>query len=1051
MLAAVETKSSRRRFSAKPVSKPDLNADGLARMLKKHVRGEVRFDTGSRALYATDGSNYRQVPIGVVIPKDSNDVIATVAACHKYGAPLLPRGAGTSLAGQCCNVAVVVDFTKYMNHILEIDTRRKLVRVEPGCVLDDLRNEAAKSKLTFGPDPSTHSHCALGGMLGNNSCGVHSLLCRKNGIGLRTSDNTHELEVLTYDGDRMRVGAVKPAELERIALAGNAQGRIYERLRNFRDRYENQIRNDMPRLPRRVSGYNLNDLLPENDFNIARSLIGSEGTLVTILEATLMLIPRPTANSLVVMGYPDVYSAADHLMEILDCNPIGLEGLDHLLIEWIGQSGKHKADLKLLPKGNGFLLVQFGGETKEDADNQARRCMERLKKAKNPPNMKLFDEPEQEEHLWKIRESGLAATAWVAGHPDSWPGFEDSAVPPEKVSPYLHDLRDLMQRYGYEVSLYGHFGQGCIHCRIPFDLYTAPGVKKFEGFMDEATDLVVKYGGSISGEHGDGQARAAYIHKMFGPELMEAFREFKRIWDPHWKMNPGKVIDAYSPVENLRIGPDYNPPSPKTHFAFESDKGSFARAALRCVGIGECRKKGGQTMCPSYMATMEEEHSTRGRARMLWEMLNGAEITDGWKSDAVKQSLDLCLSCKGCKSDCPVNVDMATYKAEFLSHYYKGRLKPRHAYIFGLIHVWARLAAVVPSVANFFLRAPGFSRITKWVSEVQPERKIPIFAPQSFKKWFKARSKVNRGCPPVVLWADTFNNYYHPDVANAAVEVLEHAGYQVIVPMADMCCGRPLFDYGMLDTVERWLKDILGKLRPAIQAGVPIIVLEPSCCAVFRDELTNLFPTDLDAKRLQESTFLLSEFLHKKARGYKAPKLKGHAIVHGHCHQKALMGMESENALLKEMGLDYKILESGCCGMAGAFGYERGDHYDVSIKCGERVLLPEVRNAADGDLIVADGFSCKEQIAQETDREALHIAQVLQMGIKQHTALNGERRPEQPVVRQRAAEQSAANLKAAVVAAAVGALGLALWRLLRERPANVRVSDRGREKSNENC
>jgi len=1012
---------------AKGAEQPNVDVTGLERALRRNLEGEVRFDRGSRALYATDGSNYRQVPIGVVIPKSAADVEATISACHRYQAPLLPRGGGTSLAGQCCNVAVVMDFTKYMNRVVEIDSHKRLARVEPGCVLDDLQEELKPFGLVYGPDPATHSHCALGGMLGNNSCGIHSLICRNNGFGLRTSDNTHELDIITYDGARMRVGATPEERLEHLITTNTPQGRIYAQLEKLRDDCASEIRRGMPQLPRRVSGYNLNELLPENQFHVARALVGSEGTLVTIVEATLHVMPRPQYNSLVVMGYKDVYSAADHLQEILECGPIGLEGLDHLLIKWVKQSGKHAADVKLLPEGTGYLLVQFGGDSQQDADGKAHRCMSKLKKTRNAPDMKLYDDAEEEERLWKVRESGLAATAWVPGHPDNWPGFEDSAVPPEKVASYLHDLRDLMQKYGFTVSLYGHFGQGCIHCRIPFDLYSTGGVKTFENFMEEATDLVVKYDGSISGEHGDGQARAAYIHKMFSPRLMEAFREFKGIWDPHWKMNPGKVIDAYSPVDNLRLGPGYNPPEPRTHFSYKADKGSFARAALRCVGIGECRKKGGQTMCPSYMVTMEEEHSTRGRARLLWEMLNGSELTDGWKSEEVKQALDLCLSCKGCKGDCPVNVDMATYKAEFLSRYYEGRLKPRHAYVFGLIHVWARLANTAPPVANFFMRAPGFRSVMKWFAEVQPEREIPIFAPRSFKSWFRSRPVKNVGRPQVVLWPDTFNDYYHPDIAKAAVEVLEHAGFQVLVPMSDMCCGRPLFDYGMLDTVERWLCDLLEKMGDYIQRGLPMVVLEPSCCAVFRDELVNLFPNNLNAQRLQQNTFLLSEFLHEKVPDYKPPELRAEALVHGHCHHKALMGMDAEKALLEAMGVNFRMPESGCCGMAGAFGFEKGDHYDVSVKCGERVLLPEVRRAKETELIIADGFSCQEQISQQTNRAALHFAQVLEMALHTGRHHRQSQRPEAPMLKQRQAEQRKANIATAAVMIALG-MGYVLWR-----------------------
>ncbi len=1032
-MIASETKMERRVSTVKPEHKTDINLPGLERALKRKLKGEVRFDVGSRALYATDGSNYRQVPIGVVIPKDSEDVLETLAACHKFNAPVLSRGGGTSLAGQCCNVAVVMDFTKHMNRVLGIDSQKRLARVQPGCVLDDMRGAAARHQLTFGPDPATHSHCALGGMLGNNSCGIHSLLAGKYGHGLRTSDNTCELDIATYDGDRMRVGETPPEELERLIQAEGAQGRIYAALRDLRDQYAEPLRHHFPKLPRRVSGYNVDELLPEHRFNVARSLVGSEGTLVTILEASLHLVPQPAANSLLVLGYPDVYSAADHLMEILEFQPIGLEGIDQVLIDWMKEKHVRTGNLKLLPQGKGYLFVQFGGDSKQNSDEQARRCMARLQQEPNAPDMRLYDEPEEEEKLWKVREAGLSSTAWVPSQPDNWPGFEDSAVPVEQVGPYLRDLRTLMNKYHYKTSLYGHLGQGCIHCRIPFDLYTAEGIRRFKSFMEEASDLVVHYGGSISGEHGDGQARAPYIEKMFGPELMQAFREFKRIWDPHGKMNPGKLIDAYPVDANLRIGTDYNPPNPKTHFSYPADQGTFARAALRCVGVGDCRKKGGQTMCPSYQVTLEEEHCTRGRARLLWEMLNGREIKDGWKSEAVKHSLDLCLSCKGCKGDCPVNVDMATYKAEFLSHYYEGRLRPRHAYAFGLIHLWSRLASLAPTLVNFVTQTPGLRALAKWGAGMAPQRAIPPFAPQSFKEWFGARPLRNLGAPPVVLFADTFNNYFHTDVARAAVDVLEAAGFQVLVPMQDMCCGRPLYDYGMLRQAKSRLADILLKLRPSIEAGTPMVVLEPSCCAVFRDELTNLYPNNVDAKRLSEQTFTLGEFLHQHAPDYKVPQLHRRALVHGHCHHKAVMGIDGEQEVLKAMGLDFKVLDSGCCGMAGSFGFEPGALYDVSIKCGERVLLPEVRQAKEEELIIADGFSCKTQIEQGTERRALHLAQVLQLALQE-----GERgplgeRPETQFVRQREAEFRAANIRTAIGMAGVAAAGLLAWGWLGRR------------------
>ncbi|HEY1187289.1 MAG TPA: FAD-binding and (Fe-S)-binding domain-containing protein, partial [Gemmata sp.] len=952
-------------------------ARSLEAELHTTTTAEVRFDSGSRALYATDGSNYRQVPIGVVVPRTIDDVVATVAAARAHGAPVLSRGGGTSLAGQCCNVAVVMDFSKYLNRVLHIDAERRLGTVQPGCVLDTLRHTAAREHgLTFAPDPSTHNHCTLGGMLGNDSCGAHSLLGAKFGRGLRVADNTHELELLTYDGARFRAGATSPEELERVIAAGGRRGEIYAKLKALRDTYADEIRTRFPKLPRRVSGYNLDALLPENGFHVAQALVGTESSCVTFLEATLDLVPNPQARSLVVFGYPDVFSACEHLLEILPFQPTALEGLDHLLIEYVRKKGDKAANLDLLPDGQGFLMVEFGGASKADSDEQARKCMEKLKSGKNPPAMKLFDDPREEEMLWKVREGGLGSTAWVPGHADAWPGWEDSAVPPENVATYLRALRQLFDKYDYHPSLYGHFGQGCVHCRVQFDLYTADGVKQYRSFVTEASDLVVRCGGSLSGEHGDGQSRGEFLPKMFGETLYRAMQEFKAIWDPLGKMNPGKKVDAYPIDANLRIGPDYNPPQPETHFAFPNDKHSFARAALRCVGVGECRREGGQTMCPSYQVTREERHSTRGRARMLFEMMNGEVLTDGWHSEEVKEALDLCLSCKGCKHDCPVNVDMATYKAEFLAHYYDGRVRPRHAYAMGLIDVWARLASVAPGVANVFSQTPGLSAAAKFAGGLAQQREMPPFAAQTFKDWYFRRPNPRRTGRLVLLWPDTFTNYFKPERGRAAVRVLEDMGCRVVVPRAHLCCGRPLYDYGMLDTAKSYLRTVLATLRPVIEAGVPVVGLEPSCTAVFRDELTDILHGNEDAKRLHDQTFYFSEFLSRHSQGWEPPHVGGKALVHVHCHHKSVIGANDEMALLKKMGVEVREPEKGCCGLAGSFGFEAG-HYDVSRAIGEQRLLPAVRAAGADERLIANGFSCQTQIAQGTGREPRHLAEVI--------------------------------------------------------------------------
>ena len=963
---------------ARRTALPTADTQALAHELRASIRGEVRFDEGSRALYATDGSNYRQVPIGVVLPRGVEDVIQTVALCRRYAVPLLPRGGGTGLAGQSCNTAVIIDMSKYMRTILEIDPGQKIARVQPGVVLDVLRAAAERSHLTFGPDPATHAQCTLGGMIGNNSCGTHSVMAGK------TSENIETLDILTYDGLRLRVGKTSDEELAQIMREGGRRGDIYARLKALRDTYADLVRARFPNIPRRVSGYNLDQLLPENGFHVARALVGTEGTCVTVLEATVRLVSSPPARTLLVLGFSDAYVAADSVPEIMAHQPIALEGFDHILVENMRKKNLHPAEVALLPEGGGWLLVEFGADTPEAGLEQAGRLIEQMRRKTHPPTMKLFDQPEEAAKIWMVRESGLGATAIVPGEHHHWEGWEDAAVPPEKLGDYLRDYSRLVKSYGYTTALYGHFGQGCVHNRVDFDLASREGISKFRAFVEEAADIVVGYGGSISGEHGDGQARGELLPRMFGPELMQAFREFKATWDPEGRMNPGKLIDAYRLDEHLRLGAAYNPAQPATHFTFPDDEGSFAAAALRCVGVGKCRRVDGGTMCPSYMVTHEEEHSTRGRAHLLFEMLRGQVITDGWRNEHVKEALDLCLACKGCKGDCPVNVDMATYKAEFLSHYYKGKLRPMSAYTMGLIYWWARLASRAPALANVLTHAPLLSTLAKAVIGVAPQRRLPVFASLTFKDWLRRRGPRNEGSPRVILWPDTFNNYLHPAPLQAAVEVLEAAGYQVVVPEQALCCGRPLYDFGMLDTAKRLLRQILNALEQEINAGTPIVGLEPSCVAVFRDELTNLFPHDERARRLKKQTFVLSEFLERKAKHFQPPQLQRSAVVHMHCHHKAILRTGPEEAVLKKLGLDYKVLDSGCCGMAGSFGFEK-DHYEVSIASGERVLLPAVREADQGALIIADGFSCREQIAQTTDRRALHLAEVIQLALHQDT------------------------------------------------------------------
>ncbi len=831
----------------------DLPSDveRLAIDLLNAVRGEVRFDPGTKSIYSTDASNYRQVPIGVVLPRDTEDVVATVEVCRARGVPIVSRGGGTSLAGQTCNVAVVIDHSKFNNDLIELNADERWARVRPGIVLDELRTAAERHQLTFGPDPATHSRCTLGGMIGNNSCGVHSVMAGK------TVDNVLGLDVLTYDGTRLSVGRTGDDELARKAEDGGRAGDLYRGMRQIRDACGDEIRARFPQIPRRVSGYNLDQLLPEHGFDVARALVGSESTLVTVLEATVRLVPSPPGRTLVAVGYPDVFAAADDVPRVMESGCIACEGLDDPLVRDVRSRGIHLDALRLLPQGRGFLLVEFGGEDRRQSDEQAHSFIDDLRRRHREARPALYDDPADEEQLWKVRESGLGATAMVPGKPMTNPGWEDSAVAPERFGEYLRALRKLWDRYGYDADMYGHFGQGVLHCRIDFDLLTADGLASFRHYLDEAADLVARKGGSLSGEHGDGQARGRLLRRMFGREIVEAFEAFKDLWDPDGRMNPGKVVRANPILGDLRLGTDYAPPKPRTWFRYPDDNGAFGHAAVRCVGVGECRRHEGGVMCPSYMVTREEKHSTRGRARMLFELMNGAVLEGGWRNEDVEEALDLCLACKGCKGECPVNVDMATYKAEFRAHHYAGRLRPRGAYSMGLIHWWARLAAHAPGLANAAANAPVLGRIAKQIGGIAPERRIPAFAPRTFRSWWTDhRGATTRGHGfgdaahrrpgddraadrRVILWVDTFTDHFHPEVARAAPGAGGRrmpggpSGRAPVLRAATLRLGLP-------GSGQAAPGDGHPRAAAGIRAGVPIVGLEPSCVSVFRDEAPNL-------------------------------------------------------------------------------------------------------------------------------------------------------------------------------------------------------------------
>ena len=945
-----------------------------ARTLEADLRAtlacDVDFSSQGRALFATDASNYRQVPIGVVTPRTREDVIETARLCRKHEAPIVARGGGTSLAGQGCNVAVLIDFSRHLDRVLDIDPSAQLARVEPGCILDALRDRAEEHRLTFGPDPATHDHNTLGGMIGNNSCGVHLVMSG------RTSDYVERLTVLTYDGEIMDVGPTPQDELRRIVERGGRPSDIYSRLAALGERYAPLIEARYPDIPRRVSGFeNLDALLPGSRFNVAQSLTGTEGTCALTLEATLRLVPSPPCRALAILGFDDIYKAADAVPAILRHEPVGLEGFDDLLYGFVESGNVEDKGLKFFPEGCGWLIVEIGCESREEAEAKARRVASAVG---GRCRSNVVVDPFEQKLVWAAREAALGATAFVPGQPETWPGWEDSAVPVERLGDYLRDLKSLFHRYGYQAAVYGHFGDGLVHCRINFDLGSEEGVATYRAFANEAAKLVTAYGGSLSGEHGDGEARAELLETMYGPELVDCFREFKSIWDPGNRMNPGKAVAPYPMDANLRLGPSYAPPELDTHFAYPSDRRSFAHATIRCVGVGKCRRQqvGDEVMCPSYLVTQEEKHSTRGRAHLLHEMVRGEVVRDGWKSAEVEDALSLCLACKGCKSDCPVGVDMATYKAEFRAHHYEGKIRPRAAYSMGLIHQWARYGAKAPRLANLLTRGRGISAPSKWIGGVAGDAELPAFAPRSFRRWFEERENGPEGGERVLLWLDTFNTYFTPQVAIAATRLLEAAGYSVAIPDRPLCCGRPLYDWGFLDRAKSLWEQSFDCLRAEIDAGTPLIGLEPACTSAFKDELTNLFPDRPEAKGLSEMTVHFTDFVDANIGRFPTPRRGGRALVQAHCHHHAVIGFDAEMKLLDRLGIETERPPQGCCGMAGAFGFA-AESRETALAIGERALLPKVREAGEEILIVADGFSCREQIRQGSGRHGLHIAELL--------------------------------------------------------------------------
>ncbi|MFF0735559.1 FAD-binding and (Fe-S)-binding domain-containing protein [Streptomyces chartreusis] len=947
--------------------------------LRKAVRGEVGFDVTSRALTTMDASNYRRVPLGVVAPHDADDVAAVLEVCRDHMVPVVARGGGTSIAGQATGTGIVLDFTRHMNGLVSLDPDTRTAVVQPGLVLDRLQEAAAPHGLRFGPDPSTHSRCTLGGMIGNNSCGSHSVAWGT------TADSVRELDVISGRGERLRLGQ---------DWAGAPQG-----LRELVDGELAMLRTGFPELPRRISGYALDALLPENGADVARSFCGSEGTLGIVTEAVVRLVEAPRARALAVLGYGDESAAAEAAAGLLPFGPLTVEGMAADLVP----------SAHVLPRGGAWLFVETGGES----EDEARARAEAIVRAADVVGSTVVTDPGGQRALWRIREDASGTATRMADGSEAWPGWEDCAVPPQRLGAYLRDFRALLTAHGLRGTPYGHFGDGCIHVRIDFDLLTETGVAAFRRFSEELAEVVVAHGGSLSGEHGDGQARAELLPKMYGHDMVRLFERAKAVWDPDDLLNPGMLVRPAPLDANLRFSVLPREPV-DVAFGYPADGGDFSAAVRRCVGVAKCRTTsaaGPAVMCPSFRATGEEEHSTRGRARLLHEMLAGELVTDGWRSTEVRDALDLCLACKGCRSDCPVEVDMATYKAEFLHHHYEGRRRPAAHHSMGRLPQWLRLVARTRTapLVNALAAVPPFAWVAKRLGGIAPERDIPRLAARTFSRWWERREKapVGTGGDLVLLWPDTFTEHLSPSVGQAAVRVLEAAGLRVALPPTvrwrtpsgggegvtvatdpvsllrgreRVCCGLTYVSTGQLDRARAVLRRTLDLMEPVLGTEAPVVVLEPSCAAALRSDLPELLHDDPRARRLADRVLTFAEALERLAPDWRPPSLERPVVGQNHCHQHAVLGDAPDRRLREAAGLSGE-LSGGCCGLAGNFGFEKG-HYEVSVACAEEQVLPAVRGAGEGAVVLADGFSCRTQLEQLAGVRGRHLAEVLAEGLE---------------------------------------------------------------------
>jgi len=947
---------------------------------------DIRDDLTTRAAYVSDASIYRRLPEAVAEPRGVEEVRELLALAKERGWPVVSRGGGTSVAGNAIGDGLVIDTSRHFNRILSIDPEAMTATIEPGVICDQLRAAASEFGLTYGPDPSTHSRATIGGMVANNACGSHSVAWGTS------ADNLVSLKVMLADGREveLREGGTSDPAIDRALTA-------------IRDRHLAMLRTELGQFPRQVSGYGLHYLLGEKGFDAAKAFAGSEGTCGIITQLTVRLVAKPAHTALAVLGFEDAFEAATAAPKLRVPGVYTIEGMGSDLVEALQTRPGREESGSELPRGGGWLYCEVGADTLEEAEARARELPGLV--PENVVDSIIVAEAPLAKALWGIREAGAGIVTRLPDGGEAWPGWEDSAVPPARLGEYLRDLYDLLHEMGLTGIPFGHFGEGCVHIRISFDFGTDAGVATYRTFIERAAELVHRYGGSVSGEHGDGRARSELLATIYSPEALASFAEFKAVFDPEGVFNPGVLVDPEPIDRGIRPGPGARTFDLKPVHAFSRDGGSFSSAVNRCVGVGSCRSDVG-AMCPSFQATHDEVHSTRGRARSLAEMLRGETITDGWKSKETLEALDLCLSCKACATECPVNVDMATYKAEFLHHHYRHGLlsflgrnrRPMAQFTMGWMPLLMRVVEKVPfafRAVNLLESLRPVEELTKRLGGIEPKRRMISFAPQPLTRWFRRRQAEGRrpgddvtGRPTVVLWPDTFTNFSADAPGKAAVEVLEAMGYRVLLPMGNVCCGLTWHSTGQLDMTQKVLRDTLDVMEPLLEAGYPVIGLEPSCTVMLQDEITELLPEDPRARRVAELTTTLGAFAarHLAAGGpWPFQELStgagpAQAVCQVHCHQKSTSGYDPELEVLAKLGVDTAVVGGGCCGLAGNWGFEPG-HYEVSQRLGERELFPAIRGAADGTIVLADGFSCRTQIAQGTGADGVHLAQVMQAAL----------------------------------------------------------------------